>query len=661
MTKFTYLFIWLLLGTFNSMAQYTTIWKTDHVGSSAANQITIPASGSNYTIHWEEVDNPTNHGTTTASDYYTLTLPTPGVYQIQITKGNGSFNAITFNNEGDILKLLEITRWGDTPWSSMENAYTGCANLTVSATDLPNLQQVSSMAWMFSSCTSLQTVPNVDQWNVSRVSNLTGMFYKASRFNASLSSWNVENVTNMSYLFGDATNFNQSIANWNVAKVTNMSAMFYQASTFNQPLGNWNVSKVTDMSFMFSAATAFDQPLDNWNVGNVTNMGAMFYQARAFNQSIEKWNVSQVTNMTNLFRAASAFNQPLNPWKVGNVTSMENMFYQATAFNKSIGDWDVSKVTNMSNMFFQATEFNQNIQNWDVSQVTDMHFMFSAATAFNQPVSSWNVGNVTNMASMFYAASSFNQSFGNWNLSRVTDMNAMLNASGIDCYNLSATLQGFASNEQTPQYIKFGAAQKDYGSQASKALNTLKTNKSWNIIIGNETGCSALEASLADFLVRPELRKVKLNWTTTSETNHDYFVVERSTDVQEWFPLTKVKGSGSSTTLQRYAETDSQPLLGTSYYRLKIVDLVGNTEYSAIRTTHMALSQDQYISPNPATSSIFLSGIPKGVLMIYNITGQPMLQTHVSSEKTKIDNHKLPAGIYTIKMNNGWNTRFMKN
>ena len=57
--------------------------------------------------------------------------------------------------------------------------------------------------------------------------------------------------------------------NWDVSNVTNMYGMFAYAHFFNQPLNKWNVSKVTDMAYMFEKATSFNQPLNKWNVSKV--------------------------------------------------------------------------------------------------------------------------------------------------------------------------------------------------------------------------------------------------------------------------------------------------------------------------------------------------------------------------------------------------------
>ena len=54
------------------------------------------------------------------------------------------------------------------------------------------------------------------------------------------------------------------INNWDVSNVEYMSGMFANASSFNQPLNNWNVSKVTNMGGMFRYAESFNQPLNKW-------------------------------------------------------------------------------------------------------------------------------------------------------------------------------------------------------------------------------------------------------------------------------------------------------------------------------------------------------------------------------------------------------------
>ena len=78
------------------------------------------------------------------------------------------------------------------------------------------------------------------------------------------------------------------ISNWDVSNVTNMEAMFYRAESFNQTLNKWNVSSVTSMWRMFHNAHSFNQPLNKWNVSNVNvvDMNNVFEEAISFNQPL---------------------------------------------------------------------------------------------------------------------------------------------------------------------------------------------------------------------------------------------------------------------------------------------------------------------------------------------------------------------------------------
>lgn len=52
----------------------------------------------------------------------------------------------------------------------------------------------------------------------------------------------------LSSVFVHALAFNQPLENWDVSKVTQMKNMFIGASRFNQPIGDWDVSGVTSMT-----------------------------------------------------------------------------------------------------------------------------------------------------------------------------------------------------------------------------------------------------------------------------------------------------------------------------------------------------------------------------------------------------------------------------
>ena len=505
--------LYLLIGIFfgyEAIGQaFITTWKTDNPGLSANNQITIPTTGTgySYSIYWEQVGNNSINGTLPGpiTGTITITFPTSSIYRVHIS---GTFPRIYFNgvdSNSDYEKILTVDQWGSIGWESMNKAFAGCKNLTMPATDAPDLTRVTDMSEMFSSATNFnqsinhwdvghvtnmsflfRNATNFNQpmsgWNVLSVINMSGMFYGASSFNRPIDAWDVSNVTDMASMFSGASNFNQPIGNWNIGRVTNMNSMFADAFNFNMPLGDWDVKNVADMSLMFSSSGnnrhRFNQAIGNWNTESVTDMRGMFSNATNFNQPIGNWDVSNVTNMGGMFNIAESFNQPIGTWNTNKVKDMQGMFAGARSFNQPIEGWDVSQVTSMLYMFNFAISFNQPLGNWNVSNVKDMLGMFNFAISFNQPLVNWNVINVERMVLMFADASSFNQSLKNWDISNATNMGAMLNNTALSINNYDETLISWAAQNVKPN-VPLGAIGLKY-CQGAFARTQLQS-KGWNI------------------------------------------------------------------------------------------------------------------------------------------------------------------------------------
>ena len=156
----------------------------------------------------------------------------------------------------------------------------------------------------------------IEEWDVSKVTNMRELFRCVERFNADLSKWDVSNVTDMCCMFECAFVFNCDLSAWDVSNVTNMRGMFFGAERFNGDLSKWDVSNVTDMSHMFDGAGAFKGDLSKWDVSKVTNTKSMFNGAESFNGDLSKWNVSNVTDMSYMFCNARTFNGDLSKWQM---------------------------------------------------------------------------------------------------------------------------------------------------------------------------------------------------------------------------------------------------------------------------------------------------------------------------------------------------------
>ncbi|WP_157505977.1 BspA family leucine-rich repeat surface protein, partial [Flavobacterium chungangense] len=227
---------------------FITRWDLSKAGS-GTNEISFGASTvGNVHYTWQQVGGggATGSGMFSGSSAVITGLPTYAIIDLSIDKTN--FRQIAISNGTSKLRLADIKQWGGVAWTSMQAAFYGCSNLTISAADIPNLSSVTSMESMFNNCSKLNAPANINSWNVANVSSMKDMFYQATAFNQDISNWNVSAVTNMSSMFTKASAFNQNIGGWNIAAVTDMNTMLKEATDFNQSLAAWGSKFNTNVS-----------------------------------------------------------------------------------------------------------------------------------------------------------------------------------------------------------------------------------------------------------------------------------------------------------------------------------------------------------------------------------------------------------------------------
>ena len=290
---------------------------------------------------------------------------------------------------------------------------------------------VNSYLWQGTQ-TIIETYGHISNWDVSLITDMSGLFDKRTKFNEDITYWDTSKVKNMNDMFSYATNFDQDITCWDTSSVIDMQGMFSKATSFNQDISSWDTSQVKNMRSLFYEAESFNQDISSWDVSSVKDMSHMFCQASSFNNGSPvntgnnplNWNTSQVTNMTKMFENTKSFNQRL-PWNTSQVTNMTKMFYDAESFNNgspvNTGNnpltWDTKNLNEVSHMFENAKSFNQPLPWKTIFENT--RSMFNNATSFNQDISSWDTSNVTNMSDMFQDATSFNQNLSGWDVSNV--------------------------------------------------------------------------------------------------------------------------------------------------------------------------------------------------------------------------------------------------
>ena len=122
---------------------FVTTWKTDNSGTSNATTITVPMVGGPFDVDW---DNDMTFDELGLTGTVTHDYGISGIVTIRI---QGSYDSISIDDTGDILKILSIDQWGTQSWASMSFAFSGATNLQVLATDTPDFSTVTDMRYMF--------------------------------------------------------------------------------------------------------------------------------------------------------------------------------------------------------------------------------------------------------------------------------------------------------------------------------------------------------------------------------------------------------------------------------------------------------------------------------------------------------------------------------
>ena len=162
--------------------------------------------------------------------------------------------------------------------------------------------------------------------------------------------------------------------------------------------------------------------------------------------------------------------------------------------------------------------------------------------------------------------------------------------------------------------------------------------------------------SLVSFSAALQDKIVKIEWETASETNNDFFTIEKAPNGRDWKVLEIIEGSGNSFTSNSYMTWDYSPYLGETFYRSKQTDYDGKFEYFPVKSVNTSSlgSETLRLFPNPAHSFIEVSGHDMGSqFRVYNtlgidVSGQ-IQKIKLDKSAWKLDVSGLPNGVYFIQ------------
>ncbi len=141
---------------------------------------------------------------------------------------------------------------------------------------------------------------------------------------------------------------------------------------------------------------------------------------------------------------------------------------------------------------------------------------------------------------------------------------------------------------------------------------------------------SSLPVTFKDFYAEPMKDRIKLKWSTASESNSSYFVVEKADVNNGWKAMDTVPAAQNSISERNYESYDLAPAT-ENVYRIKEVDFDGKVTYSKTVRLHFDRAEDPVVSvyPNPAKDLVYIE--TKSMikdLVLYDISGRKIM--HIS-------------------------------
>ena len=344
-----------------------------------------------------------------------------------------------------------------------------------------NTENVTSMAYMFSSCNKLAEL-DVTHFNTANVKNMEYMFECCKGLSSlDVTNFNTANVTNMLAMFGRTSLTSLDVTNFNTAKVTDMGYMFcrchnlteiyvsdkfvtdavtnsYQMFAYCESLSgdiDWS-DKAVDKTYAKTDGGYFrDKAYDNrpwvkfadgtlaFRCGYKKTLGENEYELNS-GEKLPKWYTHDTEISKVVFEASFANARPTNcyAWFVNfkNLTQIEG-----------IENLNTENVTSMRNMFCGCSKLTSlDVTKFNTEKVTDMSYMFYNCKALTSlDVTNFNSENVTNMSFMFSRCSTLTTIYVNdkFVIDKVTNGYCMFD----NCTNL----KDYAPSKKNHNYANY--------------------------------------------------------------------------------------------------------------------------------------------------------------------------------------------------------------
>lgn len=434
-------------------------------------------------------------GTTQANEVFALSCRNVGVFDAEINWGDGNFSTVTAYNDtnlshtysvaGDYIvritgifpsisfnrsvsgdKVKEVLQLGDVGWQDFYDGFEGCDNLTSFKTGITDTSAVTTTAFMFDLCSSLETI-DLTGFDASNITSFDYMFRSCTSLTSlDLSGFNTSSLQSLRNTFNGCSALTSlDVSNFDTSKVTRMESMFNGCSSLTSlDVSSFDTSNVTNMGSMFGACTSLTSlDLSNFNTSNVEYMNSMFYgTTNLASVDLSSFDTSKVTNMGAMFSQAvgdyinhALLSLDLSSFDTSSVTNFGQMFYRCANIQTITIDntkFLTSSVTGggFSQMFNQCFDLTAiDVSNFDTSGATSITWMFGNCSSLTSlDLSHFNTSNVTEAYQTFIGCSSLTSlNISNWDVSNLVNMeNIFGNCSSLTTLDVSSWNTASATN-----------------------------------------------------------------------------------------------------------------------------------------------------------------------------------------------------------------------
>jgi hypothetical protein len=150
-------------------------------------------------------------------------------------------------------------------------------------------------------------------------------------------------------------------------------------------------------------------------------------------------------------------------------------------------------------------------------------------------------------------------------------------------------------------------------------------------------------------------KKVKLDWSTSSETNNHHFEIEKSTDGINFTSIGRIDATGNGNAVARYSFTDAETISRNTFYRLKQMDIDGNSKYLGTKLISVGSNHTPAtVYPNPAqgnTITLVAGDQPLPLAWrISDVQGRVIRKGTMRQSQEEINITDINNGIYFLQI-----------